>query len=198
MPNNLLPDEPLQDKQLLETLRSGKGEPSTLNTLLERYFNPLKFYIYKYKLSWNMEESFITEIVHQSVLNVLKAIQSDRFAPTTIAHFKSFLFETCKRTCWDMNRKEKRQIKTASEVFPEGMPDDIFIQRDTNVSDFDYLRMKLEKALPSLNKREKRLLKLIGGGKTYKQIKEKDKVLRKHTIDYLMQMMYIIKKKIRS
>jgi RNA polymerase sigma factor (sigma-70 family) len=189
------------DEALLEAFLSGESDASrrddsALNILLERYYNPLKFHIYKYRLSWNLEPAFIDEIIHQTVLKVLRAIQSSQFTPSGIGVFKAFLFETCKRTCWEMNRKEKRQMKTTSEAFPKGLPEDIIAKRNMEVDDFDYLRMKLQKILPALNQEEQRLLELIGKGKSYKEIKEQDPILGKHSIDYLMRMMYIIKKKI--
>jgi DNA-directed RNA polymerase specialized sigma24 family protein len=202
-----------QDEALLKTLLSDSSEETkddVLNTILERYYNPLKYHIYKHRLSWNPDPVFIDEVIDQTVVKVIWAVKKGKFIPRTIGLFKAFLFETCKRTCWEMNRTEKRQMKTVSEVFtnklpdgsessmPEGIPEDVMTKRNMDVDDFDYLRIKLKKILPYLNQEKQRLLELAGKGKKYKQITGKDKILGNYSVDDLAKMMYIIKIKLRE
>jgi DNA-directed RNA polymerase specialized sigma24 family protein len=176
------------------------GDESALNILIERYLNPLKFHLYK-KISWSKDTSFIEEIITEAVARVLQAIKSGSFKPTTAGLFKAFLFATTEKTCWEMNRKQKRLYKATSEVFPKeptGIPEDIFPRRvDSDIGYYDYLRLKLQKVLPLLNEQERRLLELVSEGKSYEDA-QKDPLLCQHPVDYLKLMMYNIKKKIKG
>lgn len=200
MPDNSFADaqgkQPTNEQLVQASLA---GDSSAINTLLERYFAPLKFFLAK--ISWFKDTEFFEEIIHDAVLLVLKAIKTGRFKPDSAASFKTYLFETAKNICWNENKKRATQYKPASQVFPKeptGIPDDIMCLRDTDVSDFDYLRLKLKKALPSLSKKEQRFLELlIDEGKSYKEILL-DPMFSKHKLDYLMRMLYIIKEKIRK
>ena len=186
------------------------GDNPAFGALFERYFNPLMFYIPK--VAWFDDKQLFEDIVHQSFLKVLEAVKSGRFKPLSAGRpaglpdipgkFRSYLFETCQNICWQENKKRSR-CKTASSAFPDepaGIPDDILSQRDTDTPDYDYYRIKLQEALPKLNAEEQRLLKLLteGEGMSYQDIHDRDPILGKHPVDYLMRMMYIIKKKIKE
>jgi len=192
-----MPDNQLSDEALISAFFSGVED--ALTVLCERYLNILKFFLYPINRSRNNE--LLEDIIQQTFLKVIQAIKSGKFNPDMPGKFKSYLFETAKRICLSFNQKQASQFKPASEVFPKeptGIPDDVFTQRDMDVSPYDYYRHKLQKVLPILNDVEKRLLELVSEGKSFKEIHENDPVLSKYSIDYLKEMMYIIKKKIRK
>jgi len=203
-----MPDNQLSDEALVQAFLA--GDSPALTVLFERYFDPLKFYLIK--ISWIHDKNVYEDIIQQTFMLVLRAIKSGKFKPDRVGlsrrgKFKSYLFETCRNICWQENKKHS-QCMPATDAFPKepdqesagpsGIPDDVFTQRDMDVSPYDYYRYKLQKVLPELNDEEKRLLILKSEGKSYKEIQEQDQVLGKHSIDYLMLMMYNIKKKINK
>lgn len=192
-----MPDNQPSDEALISAFFSGVED--ALTVLCERYLNILKFFLYPINRSRNNE--LLEDIIQQTFLKVIQAIKSGKFNPDMPGKFKSYLFETAKRICLSFNQKQESQYKPASEVFPKeptGIPDDAVTQKILDAPVYDYYRAKLQKVLPILNDEEKRLLTLKSEGKSYKEIHEQDPVLGKHSVDYLMQMMYIIKKKIQK
>jgi len=191
-----MPDKTSTDEQLI--LLASSGNEAAINALLMHFFNPLRFYILKNK--WCFDPILIQEIIHQTILNVLRAIKSGRFKPIAFGLFKSYLFQTCQNTCFEILEKEKAAPKPGTDCFPKetvGLPEALVWSRDTDYFDYDDKRHKLAKALPTLTVEQQRLIELRKQGVHYSDMKN-DPILGKYTIDSLREMMYIIKCKIRN
>jgi RNA polymerase sigma factor (sigma-70 family) len=173
------------------------GEQSALDVLYRRYYNQIGFYIRKQ--SSYKDPSFIDDVRQMVFLKVFTIFKAGKFQPIGPGSFRSFLYETARRICFDQNEKRMRHDRPASEIFTDeelSTPDEL-CYRQPETTDYDEINERVKEVLSKLTPEEQKLMWLVSKKIPYKKIILEPE-FKKYSIDYLMLKVYNIKKKFIS
>jgi len=131
-----MPSDTRSDEQLVTAFLAGSpacqavtsvaGRETALDTLLDRYQEPL--WRYAYKISHYRDKSFIDDIRQRSLIAIFQGLKTGRFDPAK-GTFKDWAYGICHTVCLDENQKYERHAQVLSERYPLEFPDDILDER---------------------------------------------------------------------
>lgn len=186
----------LRDEALVQAYF--KGYKPALDMLFKNHYRSLWFYLWK--TSFFKDEPHIEDIRHRIVLAVLLGLKKRRYKPIGKGSFKAWLYTIARLECLKADKKRRRRPKPISRFFPEeptGVPDDILPMKSHQRINYGYFGIKLEEGLKQLTPQERKLMRMVGDGKPYKQIL-KTRGFKKYSLDYLKHKICNIKKKLRK
>jgi len=197
-------DDLRSDEALVTDYQSDND--SALDVLYRRYYNQIGFYIRKQ--SSYKDPSFIDDVRQMVFLKVFTIFKAGKFQPIGPGSFRSFLYETARRICFDQNEKRMRNDRPASEIFTDeelSTPDEL-CYRQPETTDYDEINERVKEVLSKLTPEEQKLMWLLTNVKengkkyTYKEIQEilLELGFKKYSLAYLRLKIYNIKKKFIS
>lgn len=184
-------EDPRSDEALI--IAHKKGDNNALEILYQRYYNQVHFYLLKESLI--KDESFLEDVKHEIFLKALTRIRDGGFTPEGAGSFRAWFYTMAQNICRTMNRRKGREPLNLSQLTLDSIPDKTYLKDEEEPESQSETRQKLIRILRKLSKKEQRLMILLGKGKTYRQIRERDE-FKKHSLDYLMLKAYNIRKKI--
>jgi RNA polymerase sigma factor (sigma-70 family) len=159
---------------------------SALDVLYRRYYNQIGFYIRKQ--SSYKDPSFIDDVRQIVFLKMFTIYKAGKFQPTGPGSFRSFLYETAWRICFDQNEKRMGNDRPVSEIFTPACavgtadrdeelsaPDEL-CYRQPETKDYDLINDRVKDVLSKLTPEEQKLMWLLTNVKengkkyTYKEI----------------------------
>ena len=191
----------MEDKRPEEDKRSDEalilafyaGETSAVDVIYNRYIKPLRFFLLKE--SWRKDDSSIDDIIQEAFLILLNTLKDKAFKPEGEGSFRAWFYTVAQNACRTYNRDQSHQplniSKTLIETAAAKPVESEFIKKEDKKDRKKILREILSRLTPE----ERELMKLLGEGATYKQIKE-NSMFSQHPIDYLMLKVYNIRKKL--
>jgi len=182
------------DEQLVEAYVKGDGE--AINILLKRYLAPILSYLFS--LSFFKDAPFLDDIRQEVLISIFNGIINEEFTPAGDGSFKRWVYKLTYFACLNADKKRRKGLKMISEVFPESegqFPDEVFVHITPRTSDFEAIEEKLADALSKLSPDEQKLMRMVSQGVPY-DIIQKEPEFAKYSLDYLMLMVYRIRKKL--
>ena len=185
-----------------------EGDPTALEILCTRYYTIIRGYLFGFSF-FRKDEGYLDDVRQQIAVTIFTEITSGQFKPSGDGSFRKWVYTVAHLECLNLDKKRRRQFKTASEVFPEeptglpdwigqaGLPDDLLPQITPESADYESADRNLQVVLQYLKPEEQKLMQLVSIDTPYIKILQEPE-FAKYSLDYLKHKIYNIRQKIRK
>ncbi|MDI6733796.1 MAG: sigma-70 family RNA polymerase sigma factor [Planctomycetota bacterium] len=167
-----MPDDNLNNLEDEDLITAYRTDDKAREVLVKRYYGRL--WKFAYKRSRYKDRGFIDDIIQEVFLRADQQLLAGGFTPAGPGSVKSWLFAICHNTLMEENREHSKHPRPVSEVFPEGLPDDLQMKRPEPDSEPEsaYRLDRLNECLNQLSPPDRKLFNLYKDNRPYKEIQQ--------------------------